>query len=161
MAIPAAALTGTAWRLDPAHSRAEFHVRSFWGAVTVAGRFTRMQGTLSPSGAELTIEAESLDTGNARRDKHLKSQDFFDVERHPYIRFVAQSVGERSIRGLLHVRGASAALDIPVDVRRHGDDLELEAVTTVDQRRFGMTWNPLGLVRSPSRLVVQGRLIRD
>src|SRR6185312_8034794 len=69
----------TAWRLDPERSSVEFEVP---GLSTVRGRFHRYQGTLDlrrEPAIELTIEAASVDTGNRRRDKHLRSKTFFDV----------------------------------------------------------------------------------
>ena len=158
----------TIWRIDPDRSSIEFHVKSLWGIVTVKGRFSRYQGTLDLSGdpaIELTIEADSIDTRNKRRDKHLRSPDFFAADQHPYVRFVSESAaleGERlEIRGVLHARGAGTPLDIDATLRRDGDDLEIEAVTLADHQQVGMTWNPIGLVSTPSTLIVRGRLVRD
>jgi polyisoprenoid-binding protein YceI len=166
--IGAPSIEKTIWRIDPARSSVEFNVKAFWGIATVKGHFSRYQGTLDFSGSpaiELTIEAASLDTRNKRRDKHLRSPDFFGVEQHPYVRFVSESAaleGERlKVRGLLHARGASMPLDLDVTLRRAGDELELEAVTVADHHQLGMDWNPMGLLSTSSELVVNGRLIRD
>jgi polyisoprenoid-binding protein YceI len=156
------------WRMDPARSSLEFHVKGFWGITTVKGRFSRYHGTLDLStqpAIELTIEADSLDTANARRDKHLRSRDFFDAEKHPYVRFVSESAtldGERlHIRGRLHVRGSSIPLELDATLRRVGDDLEIEAATEADHRQLGMTWNRMSTIRTPTQLVVRGCLVRD
>src|SRR4029077_796597 len=85
--------SGTAtgrWVLDPAGSRADFYVRHFWGAITVHGWFDRMtgSGTVAPDGAltgSIAIAADSLDSGNGQRDRHLRSADFFDVTDHPEV----------------------------------------------------------------------------
>ena len=70
--------------------------------------------------------------------------------------------GERlSVHGELHARGTSMPLDIDATLRRAGDDLELEAVTIADHRRLGMTWDVLGTLRGPCKLIVKGRLVRD
>jgi polyisoprenoid-binding protein YceI len=158
----------TQWRLDPARSSLEFHVKHLWGMSTVEGRFSRYRGTLDLSAdpaIELTIDAASLDTNNKRRDEHLRSADFFDVENHREIRFVSESAlldGERlEVRGQLHARGASVQLAVDATLKAVGDELELEATTTTDQRRLGMTWNAIGMVRAPSRLTLAGRLVRD
>lgn len=85
---------GGRWRLDPTRSRVEFHVRHFYGLMTVKGRFDRFEGTLDLDAAptiELTIDADSLDTKNRQRDKHLRSADFFDVTNHPQVRFASDS----------------------------------------------------------------------
>jgi polyisoprenoid-binding protein YceI len=158
----------TAWRIDPDRSSVEFHAPAVWGIGTVKGRFTRYQGSLRLAGEpaiELTIEADSLDTKNKRRDKHLSSPDFFAVEQHPYVRFVSESAtleGERlEIRGRLHARGGGVPLDIDATLRRAGDELEVEAVTLADHRELGMTWNFMGMLRPPITLIVRGRLVRE
>ena len=158
----------TAWRIDPDRSSVEFHAPAVWGIGTVKGRFSRYQGALHLSGKpaiELTIDADSLDTRNKRRDKHLRSPDFFGVEQHPYVRFVSESAaleGERlKVRGVLHARGAGMPLEIDATVRRAGDELEVEAITLADHHELGMTWNFMGMLRPPIKLIVRGRLVRD
>ena len=166
--VAASSIEQTIWRIDPDRSSVEFNAKSLWGIATVKGRFSRYQGTLQLSGEpaiELTIEADSLDTKNKKRDQHLRSPDFFDAEQHPYVRFVSESAaleGERlTVRGRLHARGASMPLDIDATLRRAGDELEIEAVTVADHHQLGMTWNVLAVVSTPSKLIVKGRLVRD
>jgi len=158
----------TRWRIDPDRSSVEFHVKGFWGMATVKGRFSRYHGTLDLSAQpaiELTIEADSLDTTNEKRDTHLRSPDFFDAGKHPYVRFVSQSAtldGERlHVRGRLHARGSSIPLELNATLRSIGDDLEIEAATEADHRQLGMTWNRMSMIRTPTKLVVTGRLVRD
>ena len=158
----------TIWRIDPDRSSVEFNVKSLWGIVTVKGHFSRYQGTLDLSGEpaiELTIEAASLDTKNKKRDKHLRSPDFFGVEQHPYVRFVSENAtldGEGlKVHGVLHGHGASMPLDVSAALRRVGDELEVEAVAVADHHQLGMTWNPMGTLGTPSNLIVRGRLVRD
>src|SRR3954454_14232289 len=162
------AIDTTRWRIDPARSSVEFHVKNFWGLVTVKGRFARYHGTLDLSAqpaVELTIEADSLDTRNEKRDTHLRSADFFDTEKHPYVRFVSDSAtldGERlRVRGELRVRGRRVPLALDAALRRVGGHLEGEAATEADHRQLGMTWNVLRMIRSSSRIGVTGRLVRD
>jgi polyisoprenoid-binding protein YceI len=156
------------WRLDPARSSVEFHVRHFYGLITVKGHFERFEGTLNLDGEstiELTIDADSLETGNGTRDKHLRSADFFGVEQTPQVRFVSDTAtldGEKlTVRGQLHAGGAAVPLEFEATIRRVDGELEAEAVTQVDHRKLGMTWSPLGILRSPSTLVVRGRLVPD
>jgi polyisoprenoid-binding protein YceI len=88
----AARLADGSWRLDPARSSVVFHVRHFYGLMTVKGEFADYDGTLDLGAApavELTIQAISLDTKLAKRDEHLRSKDFFDVARHPQVRFIS------------------------------------------------------------------------
>jgi polyisoprenoid-binding protein YceI len=168
---PAIAVTATVagLRLSSATFRA---ARSGPSATTAAaptaGRFSRYRGTLDLSGQpaiELTIETESLDTKHKKRDAHLRSPDFFGAEKHPHVRFVSESAtldGDRlNVRGRLHARGSSLPLELDVMLRRVGDELEIEAATHADHQHLGMTWNKLGMLRTPSRLTLKGRLVQD
>jgi polyisoprenoid-binding protein YceI len=155
------------WRLDPERSSIEFQVRHFYGLVTVKGHFDRYAGTLdlgAQPALQLTIEAASLDTKHARRDKHLRSPDFFDVEREPQVSFVSDSAvldGETlKLRGTLRAAGKEIPLAFDASLRPVGDELEVEASTDADHRQLGMLWSPLGILRAPSKLIVHGRLAR-
>src|SRR5215212_3039506 len=156
-----------AWRLDPARSSVAFHVRHFYGLMTVKGEFADYEGTLDLNGipaAELTIQAASLDTKLAKRDEHLRSKDFFDVERHPQVRFVSDSArldGDTlRVRGQLHAAGRQIPLELDATVREVDGELEVEGVTEADHRDLAMTWSPLGILRAPSKLIVRSRLVR-
>jgi polyisoprenoid-binding protein YceI len=155
------------WRIDPARSSVEFRVPTFWGLMTVEGGFDRYDGTLDLAhepAIELTIDADSLDTGNEKRDKHLRSSDFFDVENHPQVRFVSDSAvadGERlKVSGRLSAAGRSTPLELEASLREDGDELEVDARTHTDHRRLGMSGGLFGMIRSPAELVVHGRLVR-
>jgi len=163
----AASISDGAWRRDPTRSSVEFHVRHFWGLITVKGHFSAYEGTLDLSATpavELAIQADSLDTRHAKRNKHLRSHDFFDVERHPQVRFVSDNVqldGDAlSVRGQLHAAGQQVPLELVASVREIDGELEIQATTEADHRELGMTWSPLGLLRAPSKLIVRGRLVR-
>jgi polyisoprenoid-binding protein YceI len=158
----------TRWRLDPTRSSIEFQVRHFYGLMTIKGRFERYEGTLdlrAQPAAQLTIDTASIDTKLKRRDKHLRSADFFDVENHPQIHFLSDaSILEGDtlrLSGQLRAARGSVPLELEATVRQVDGELELEAVTHIDQRALGMTWNPLGLTRAPSKLIVRGRLLRQ
>ena len=155
------------WRLDPTRSSVEFHVRHFYGLITVKGRFAGYDGTLDLSArpaVTLTIDAASLDTKQSKRDKHLRSADFFDVEHHPQVRFVSDSAeladDTLKVRGRLHAAGKHVPLELHAKLRTVDGELEVEAVTDADHRLLGMTWSPLGILRAPSKLIVRGRLVR-
>lgn len=158
--------TGT-WRLDPSRSSVEFHVRHFYGLMTVKGHFDRYDGSLNLGAnpaVELTIEGDSLDTKQKQRDKHLRSADFFGVAEHPQVRFVSESANldgqTLKVHGQLHANGREVPADVEAVVREIDGELEIEATTLVDQRELGMTWSPLGITRAPSTLIVRGRLVR-
>lgn len=156
-----------AWWLDPVRSSVEFRVPNFWGLMTVKGRFERYEGTLDLAAhpaIELIIDAASLESKNARRDQHLRSGDFFDVENHPQVRFESDSAtvagNTLNVSGQLHAAGKHIPLDVEGTVREVDGELEIEATASADQRDLGMTWNRAGMVRAPSKLIVQGRLLR-
>jgi len=163
---PLGDLATGSWILDPEDSRVEFRSRSFWGLVPVRGRFTRYRGSLDLAASpaiELAIEAASVDTGNRRRDEHLRSADFFDAAECPRIGFFAEAAtldGETlRTSGTLWAAGGSVPLEIEAAVRAVAGGFELEARARVDQRELGMTWSPLRMIR-PADLLVQGRLVR-
>ena len=160
-------ITDGVWRLDPDRSSVEFQVPSAYGLMTVKGRFGGYHGTLDLSAQPsiaLTIEAGSLDTQNARRDKHLRSADFFDVDQHPEVHFEADNArlaGEDlKVYGRLHALGRQMPLDVDATLREVDGHLEIEASAVADQRELGMTWSPLGLIGAPTKLFVRGRLQR-
>jgi polyisoprenoid-binding protein YceI len=169
--VPTAGARGLAtgrWRLDPARSSVEFHVRHFYGLITVKGHFDRYHGTLELSASpavELTIEADSLTTKVKKRDEHLRSADFFDVANHPHVRFLSDSAtvdGDTlKVAGRLHAAGKQIPLNVDATVTPAGAELEIEATALADHRELGMTSSPLGIMRAPSKLVVRGRLIRE
>ena len=70
--------------------------------------------------------------------------------------------GERlTVSGRLYAAGTSTPLNLDATLRRAGDELEVEARTSVDHRQVGMIHSPLGMIRTPSELIVRGRLVRD
>ena len=154
---------GTRWLLDPDFSTADFRVGSYWGLTTVYGRFARLLGGIDPTGRIwLAIDASSLDTGNARRDRHLRSADFFDCEHHPQIEFRSNDArhapGKRlSVAGDLHVAGRRMRLELEPTVEKSGERLRIEATTTIDQRQLGMTNRRFG-IRVPATVTVRALL---
>ena len=158
------------WTADPARTTVEFEVEHFWGLHTVRGRFRRFDGSyvvgLAGPEIELTIDAASVDTGISARDRHLRSADFFDVAEHPLVRFTSTRVnglgdGRVHVSGELEAAGARVPVAFDASVRVIDGELELEATTTVDQRRIGMSQGPLRNVRPPAKLHVQTRLVRE
>jgi polyisoprenoid-binding protein YceI len=151
---PAAAATYT---IDPVHSEVLFSVRHLLSRVT--GRFGQFSGTvtfdpanLSASAVAFRIETASIDTNVADRDTHLRSADFFDVERHPGITFESRRVTGASpdqfvVSGPLTIHGVERTIDLPVRYLGSVRDpwgvekAAFEAAITLDRKDFGLTWN--------------------
>jgi polyisoprenoid-binding protein YceI len=155
------------WAVDPQKSSVEFAVKTFWGLATVRGRFERFDGgyDAGPAGQsiKLTIDAGSLDTGNGKRDEHLRSADFFHIADHPQVRFTSTRVrstgdGTLHVAGDLEAAGVVVPLEFDAVTREVGEELEVEAAPTVDPRRFGMSAGHLGMIRPPARLHITARL---
>jgi len=157
----------TRWTVDSDATSVEFAVKTFWGLMTVRGRFDRFDGSyeVGPYGTtiELTVDADSLDTGHSTRDKHLRSTDFFQVVAHPQVRFTSTRVrhagdGMLRVEGDLEAAGKVVPLEFDATVEQVDDVLEVEATATVDQRQLGMSSGQLGMIRRPTTLHVKARL---
>jgi polyisoprenoid-binding protein YceI len=156
------------WQLDAQRSSVEFQAGHFWGLAAVKGHFDEYHGHLDLSAdpaIELTIEAASLDTGNHKRDEHLRSADFFDAENHPRVTFVSDSVelrGDRlKVQGRLSASDRSIPVELDAQVREVDGELEIEAATTAPHRELGMTFSPLRMIPPRSKLFVKAHLVPD
>ncbi|HEY1515218.1 MAG TPA: YceI family protein [Solirubrobacteraceae bacterium] len=166
MSNPAETTLAGPWELDPQRSSVEFQAGHFWGLSKVKGHFDRYDGRLDMSAdpaIELTIDAGSVQTGNRKRDEHLRSADFFDAENQTEVRFASDSVVLQGdtlrVRGSLFVRDQSIPLELEARVHQTDGHLEIEAVTTARHRELGMTWSPLGMISARSELIVNGCLV--
>jgi polyisoprenoid-binding protein YceI len=155
------------WQLDPRRSNVEFRAAHFWGLMTVKGHFDGCHGRLDLSASpaiELTIDAASLQTGNGKRDRHLRSADFFDIDNHPQVHFLSESVAPQGdtlkVHGSLSAAGRAIPIELDAQVRQLGSDLEIEASTTAPHRELGMTYSPLGMIGAESQLRVRAHLTR-
>jgi polyisoprenoid-binding protein YceI len=158
LAIPAPAATAT-WQIDPAHTAAGFSVRHMMIA-TVRGQFKGVTGTvlwddqdINNSNVDVTIDANTVDTGEPKRDADLKSANFFDVKNYPTITFRSTKIekisagkmkvaGNLTIHGVtkqvvLDVEGPSGAVKDPWGNTR----VALNATTTVNRLDYGVKWN--------------------
>jgi len=147
------------WRVDGAHSYVGFKVRHMM-VSWVRGQFADVKGTVSHDPADLSkttvaveIDANSIDTSNERRDKHLRSADFFDVEKFPRISFVSKRVEGNAPSGLkligdltLHgvTKEVALAIEGPAPAVADGRGGEKSGVTAsgkINRSDFGLTWN--------------------
>lgn len=150
----------TRWNIDVSHSAISFSVRHMV-VSKVRGKFTKWAGTLTmPDGdlagatADVTIEAASIDTGVADRDGHLRSADFFDVERFPTLTFhgmemEATGADRWKLRGVLTIRDVAREVVLDVELGGRTTDpwgnerVGFSARTSIDRRDFGLTWSQL------------------
>jgi polyisoprenoid-binding protein YceI len=156
------------WRVDPRRSTVEFRVAYLWGLLAVKGHFDDYTGRLDMGvdpAVELTIDAASVQTGNRRRDAHLRSADFLDAEQYPRVRFVSDAVvlqGDTlKVKGRLIARDRSIPLELEAQIHNVDGELEIEATTATPHRELGMTYSPLGMISPHSTVLVRCRLIPD
>jgi polyisoprenoid-binding protein YceI len=149
----------TTWNIDPAHSAAEFKVKHMM-ISNVKGQFAKVTGTLnldesdlSRSRVEATIEASSLETRDAQRDAHLKSADFFHVEKFPALTFRSTEIslvkdGELAIAGDLTIRDLTRKVVFSVEGPTPpakdpwgNTRVGVSATTRISRKDFGLNWN--------------------
>ena len=149
----------TTWNIDPAHSAAEFKVKHMM-VSNVKGAFSGITGTLqlnnanpAHSSVEATIPVANLTTGDAQRDGHLKSAEFFDVEKFPTFTFKSTNVtqhtpGQHKVAGELTLHGVTRNVTFEVEgPSEPGKDpwgnlrIGLSATAKINRKDFGLTWN--------------------
>ncbi|NLU68996.1 YceI family protein [Streptomyces sp. HNM0574] len=144
------------WLFDPPHTAIRFVARHV-GMANVHGRFTRFDGgirvaeRMEDSYVEISIEAASLTTGNKTRDNHLRSADFLDVERYPYLHFASNKMVHKSgtkwtIQGTLTLHGVSRTVNLDTTYLGavnggYGEELRCAARSTTELHREDYTLN--------------------
>lgn len=158
------------WTLDAAASTVAFQHKSVFGLVNVRGTFPVREGAGhveadgSASGS-VVVDAANLDSRHGTRDKHLKSPDFFDVERFPVITFTADEVRRVSpdstevrVGGRLKVKSIEKAVSFLAHASAGGDGaVTLTAEVTFDRHDYGLTWNRIGMIKGLATLSVSLR----
>lgn len=167
--LEAGTITGQ-WVLDPGKSSVRLKSKSMWGLAPVNGVFreVRGDGTVSQDGkvsGTITVGAASIETKNAKRDKHLRSDDFFDTDNTPDITFTADSIGPSdqgvTISGALTVRGRTRPLsfDAAASVQEDGE-IWLDAETHINRGDFGLNWNSMGMASMDNALIIHAVFTR-
>ena len=152
-------ISTTTWNIDPAHSVAEFKVKHMM-ISNVKGQFAKVTGTLTLDEFDLTnsrvealIEATSIETHDAQRDTHLKSADFFHVEKFPTLSFKSSRInlvrdGELTVEGDLTIRGVTRNVPFSVEGPTPpakdpwgNTRIGVAATTKINRKEFGLTWN--------------------
>lgn len=151
------ALAAETYEVDPAHADVAFTVRHLV-ISNVRGQFKDFTSTIlfdekdpSKSSFSGTIKTASLDTGNEKRDGHLKSADFFDVEKYPEITFKSSKIEKSGdgyvATGTLTIRGVSKQIRLPFTVAgpiqdpRGNKKIGIEASTTINRHDYNVSWN--------------------
>jgi polyisoprenoid-binding protein YceI len=147
----------TVWTIDNAHSAVEFAVKHMMFA-TAKGRFGTVSGTISldnakvaNSSVDVTIDTTSIDTRDEKRDAHLKSADFFDVENYPAITFKSTKVeadgNDLKVTGDLTIHGVTRPVVLDAEFNGQGTNpwgaqvISYSATTKINRKDFGLTWN--------------------
>jgi polyisoprenoid-binding protein YceI len=158
LSLPAAA-GAVVYKVDSDHTNVGFKVRHLF--TQVQGRFDRFSGTISfdPSKPEATkvegtIEASSINTNVPERDKHLRSEDFFDIAKYPKITFASTQAAQidpskksGKLEGTLTIRGTSKPVVLDVTYLGAAKDpwgnqrAGFSARTRINRKDFGLTWN--------------------
>ncbi|QWT23014.1 YceI family protein [Subtercola sp. PAMC28395] len=144
------------WTIDPSHSEVSFSVRHLL-ISKVKGKFEKFDATFvtgeSPLDTKLTAtaEVESINTGDANRDGHLRTNDFFNAPEFPTITFVSTSVvpnkDDLAVTGDLTIKGVTKEVTFTVEFGGFGNDLYgnyklgLTAKTVINRNDFGVSWN--------------------
>lgn len=155
IATPAA--RAATYTVDTDHTTVTFKIRHLFS--NVQGYFRKFDGTIEYEAGKPeqwktsgTIDAASIDTNVPQRDKHLRSADFFDVEKYPLIEFQSTGVKEASdasakLLGNLRMHGVEKPVELDVEIHGTGKDpwgnvrAGFTAVTKINRKDFGLTWN--------------------
>ncbi len=145
------------WQVDSAHTTVGFSVSHLF--TSVQGRFDRFDGTIefdptNPAATVVrgTVEAASINTNNAKRDKHLRSSDFFDAEKYPKLHFESTKMTLKDgrngqLEGNLTIHGVTRAVVLDVKFLGRGKDpwgnerSGFRAELTISRRDYGLNWN--------------------
>ena len=149
----------TTWNIDPVHSHAQFKVKHMM-ISNVKGEFTAVTGKLelnsediAKSRVEASVDATTINTREAQRDAHLKSADFFDVEKFPTLSFKSTRIslvrdGELAVEGDLTVRDNTSKVVFSVEGPTPpakdpwgNTRVGVSATTKISRKDFGLTWN--------------------
>jgi polyisoprenoid-binding protein YceI len=173
----------TKWTIDPAHSEIQFKVKHLM-VTTVTGSFKKFEGGAETESddfndAKISFSADiaSIDTGSSDRDNHLKTADFFELEKHPKLQFTSTSFKKKSdedyeLNGDLTIRGITKPVKLKVVYAGQAKDpwgntkagFELEG--KINRKDWGLTWNaPLEaggvLVSDEVRLLAEIQLVKS
>lgn len=159
------------WTLDASRSTIGLRSKSMWGLAAVKGVFREVSGTgtVSPGGevsGMLTVAAGSIDTGNGKRDTHLRSADFFHTSAYPDLTFTVDRIRPAAqgatVSGTLTVRDRTRPLSFEAQVALPGAaEVWLDAEIQLNRADFGLTWNQMGMASMNNTITVHAVFTRD
>jgi polyisoprenoid-binding protein YceI len=168
----------TKWIVDPAHSEFLFKVKHMM-ISTVTGRFERFDATVKTSGEDFSdadinveVEVDSINTNSPDRDQHLKSDDFFNAERFPVIRFRSVSFDGETLAGDLTIRETTKRIEMQVESNGTAVDpygqtkAGFELSGEINRKEFGLKWDAVTeagnvVVSDKVKLVIDVQFIRQ
>jgi polyisoprenoid-binding protein YceI len=158
LAVPAFSLAST-WEIDPAHSSAQFAVRHLM-ISTVRGKLGKVTGVVNlddsdptKSSVQASVDAAGIDTGDAKRDEHLRSPEFLDTAKYPTVTFKSKKVakvsdGQYKVTGDLTLHGVTKEVTLevtgtPTPLTDPFGNVKLggSATTRLNRQDFGIAWN--------------------
>jgi polyisoprenoid-binding protein YceI len=170
-------MSKTIWKIDPAHSEVTFKVKHMM-ISTITGHFNEFDATLTTDGdsfenasLEAEIKVASIDTKNEERDKHLKSDDFFNAAAFPGITFNGNSISGSKIKGTLRIR--ETAKEIPLEAEISGPAVDpygqtkagVEIRGEINRKEFGLNWSAVTeagnvVVSDTVKLIIDAQFIK-
>lgn len=159
------------WNLEPDRSVVTFRIKNMWGVWPVKGKFTQFRGDgrLTENGevsGRLDIDVASLDTGIGRRDKHLRSADFFDADRFPQIGVVVTALHPTTGRAAelqtsFTIKGNTDPVRLPVTITELDDgSVRVVGEAKLDRSKFGVDWNKLGMIAQTVTVAAEAVFVR-
>lgn len=151
------AITSSAgsWTLDPAATTIVLHTRAMWGVAKVRATFAALEGAghVAADGqvsGTLIVDAASVDSGTKKRDDHLRSKDFFEVETHPTFVYTVggarpEADGTVALQGTLTVHGITKPVEVLATLTAAGPDrATVAAAVDIDRSQWGISWTKMG-----------------
>jgi polyisoprenoid-binding protein YceI len=152
----ATAVPAGVWNIDTSHTTVNFSVRHMM-VSKVRGKFATFGGTIviaedpTASTLEASVDMASVDTGDAGRDEHLRTSDFFDIQTHPTMTFTSTSItasgGDYELTGDLTIRGVTRPVTFELELGGVGTDpwgntrAGFTATTTINRKDWGLEYN--------------------
>jgi polyisoprenoid-binding protein YceI len=156
------------WTLDPSQTSIEFHTKAMW-VLNVKGTFKAIEGkgTVGADGrisGSIVFDAASVDTKQKKRDDHLRTADFFEVDAFPTITFAVtdahpKGTDQAELIGDLTVHGTTRPLTLLADVSLNGGSATVSTEVDIDRSAWGLTWAKMG-AGLKNHLVIKARFTK-